>query len=172
MITTETWPSIRDIPKGDWEGLAGRDVMTSYGWLKTIEETQIGCTAPTYYLVKENGVILGASVSYFKRDPISDSNLNTFFFGRMMHQAQKLGISFMPALICYPSRAYGQHFFLADHLDADARQRVNDALLDGIEVEAVRHSSAAAPCQAARAMPPCLMWTRNSETTRSGTARS
>jgi len=144
MLTTETWPNIRNIPKGDWERLAGRDVMSSYGWLKTIEETQVGHTAPTYYLVKGNGVPLGASVSYFTGNSSDDHNLNTIFFGRMMHQAQKLGFSFLPALECYPFRAYGKHIFLAEHLDTSARQRVSEALLDGIEAEAARHQ--ASPC--------------------------
>ena len=143
MGLLKKYHSIAFISEHVWEALAGDDIMCSYGWLKTMEETYARDRVVTYYLFEENGVPIGATISYLATSPRRDVNLDSIFFGRGQPWAQRVGLSFLPALICF-FRAYGKHFLLAGHLDRAARQRVSALLLDAIEADAARYR--ASPC--------------------------
>jgi predicted N-acyltransferase len=140
MDTLKKFHSIVQISEHVWESLAGDDVVCSYGWFKTMEETYARDRVVTYYLFEENGVPIGATISYLATSPRRDVNLDSIFFGRSQTWAHRVGLTFLPALVCY-FRAYGKHFLMADHLDRAARQRVTVHLLDAIEAEAARYQA-------------------------------
>ncbi|MCD6485713.1 MAG: hypothetical protein J7K35_00070, partial [Syntrophobacterales bacterium] len=53
--------SIKEIEKKKWDELASNNVLSSYGWLKTVEETFIEEIVPIYFFITDSKGIIGAS---------------------------------------------------------------------------------------------------------------
>jgi len=125
--------SIEEIAKQEWDTVASKNVFTSYGWLKTVEETLIEKIEPLYFFMTDSKGIVGASVCYIFNNTGSTGNLDHLIFGRFMKQVRGLGISFLPALICSPFFSYGFHFLIREDIDSEERISVTDELLYAIE---------------------------------------
>ncbi len=65
MHTVEIISSIKGLRKEEWDALIGDNIFSSYGWLKTVEETVIGDVSPKYILVKDSGRLIRVAVCYF-----------------------------------------------------------------------------------------------------------
>lgn len=141
MHTVEIVNSIKGLKREEWDALIGDNILASYGWLKTVEETFIGDISPKYILVQDSGRLIGASVCYvFNKTVHPDMNLDNFMFGKLMKYTSKLGISFLPALICCPMKSYGRHFLVAKEINEEKKGIIMGKLLDTIENEASVHN--------------------------------
>jgi predicted N-acyltransferase len=62
----EILESIELVDENEWNSLIN-NASSSYGWLKTIEETYIGNTHYRYVIVKKNSQLIGASACYSQK---------------------------------------------------------------------------------------------------------
>ena len=125
--------SIKEIEKKKWDELASNNVLSSYGWLKTVEETFIEEIVPIYFFITDSKGIIGASVCYVFNKTNMPGNLDHLIFGRFMKLAGRSGLSFLPALICSPLISYGFHFLIREDIDPEERVSVTNNLLCAIE---------------------------------------
>jgi predicted N-acyltransferase len=133
-IVTREYQSIQQIDANSWARLNAESPLSSVGWLKTVEATLIGNSKPLY-ITAENpaGRILGAAVCYHaSRGPII-GDFDHIGFGRLKPLAHKLGISFMPLLVCGPLYAYGEHILLEDNADRQNAPIIMNSIVDRIE---------------------------------------
>ncbi|MCK4534268.1 MAG: GNAT family N-acetyltransferase [Syntrophobacterales bacterium] len=130
--------SIKEIDKMEWDKITCDNVTSSYGWLKTVEETFIEKIGPLYFFITDSKGIIGASVCYIFNKTNVSGNLDHLIFGRFVKQAGRLGISFLPALICSPLNSYGFHFLIRENIDPKERMSVTNNLLCAIEKTALR----------------------------------
>jgi predicted N-acyltransferase len=124
--------SIRELDKAQWDDIAGNNVMNSYGWLKTIEETFIEKIIPHIYYITDSRGIVSASACYILYLGNVFGSFDHVIFGSFLDYARKLKISFLPALICTPF-SYSSHFLFREDVDLDKRKNAANKLLEAIE---------------------------------------
>jgi len=128
-------PSIKDVERTEWDRLA-HDVYMSHGWLQTMEESFVSPVDHRYFLVLADGVLIGAAVCQIQYPTSGVFTLDDVFFGRLKGLTARLGLSFLPSLVCGPLRGYGQHFTLQDDFSFQDRQVVASILFEALEREA------------------------------------
>lgn len=130
--------TITAVDCGQWDDLAGDTALATYGWLRTVEECLTIDLTPVYFLLTENQSLRAATVCYrsFRADHIF--TLDHMIFGRLRDTAAELSVTFLPALVCSPWAAYGQHFLLGSEDDPETRLRLVATLIDAIEEVASR----------------------------------
>ena len=140
MYTISIVDSISEINKQQWDMLLFDSVFTSYGWLKTAEATYRGDIRPKYVVVKEADNFKAAAVCYvFGKSRIVE-DLDELVFGRLKPVAARLGISAMPAFVCWPLLGYGEHLMVAKSVDSGEKTTVMRLLLECMENEASKHN--------------------------------
>lgn len=130
----QKYHSIRHIDKALWDELAGDNPLASHGWLETVELTHVGSQQPLYITAeKPAGRMLGAAVCYIVDKGPTLGDFDHIALGRLKSCAHKLGLSFMPLVVCGPLYAYGKHIHLADSTDEAQRLVVTNAIVGEIE---------------------------------------
>ncbi|MBW1741952.1 MAG: GNAT family N-acetyltransferase, partial [Deltaproteobacteria bacterium] len=81
-----------------------------------------------------------AAVCYVfgKSDLVED--LDELLLGRVKRFASILGISFLPAFVCWPLLSYGDHLLVEKDLDPRQKTTIMHRLLDCIQNEASKHN--------------------------------
>ena len=125
--------SITELDKTQWDEIAEKHVMSSYGWLKTMEETFVEKTIPQIFFITDSKGIVGASACYIFNPGSVFANLDHVVFGRLHKLAQKLKLSFLPALICSQPFSYGSHFLFRKDLDPEKIMSATNKLFWAIE---------------------------------------
>ena len=134
--------SIGDVPRDQWDAMAGDDVLASHGWLLTLERTRCGDATPLYVVARTAGrVVGGAAVARMCATDLIET-VDHVLLGRLRPLAARIGISFLPALVAAPLRGFGCLPLASRELDEGARGRLLDALLDAIGAEAARQGGA------------------------------
>ena len=136
-MRVEIASNIKEIEKKEWDKLASNNVFSSYGWLKTVEETFIEKIEPLYFFITDSKGIVGASVCYIFNKTNISGNLDHLIFGRFMKQAGRSGLSFLPALICSPLVSHGFHCLIREDINPEERVSVTNNLLYAIEKTAL-----------------------------------
>jgi predicted N-acyltransferase len=140
MYTISIVDSISEIDKKQWDMLSFDSVFTSCGWLKTVEATYRGDISPEYIVVKEAGNFKAAAVCYVFGKSHLVEDLDELVFGRLKPVAARLGISIMPAFVCWPLLSHGEHLMVGRDLDSREKTTVSRRLLDCVEDEASKHN--------------------------------
>jgi len=146
MQTIDVFSRISEIPREEWDRLINTNVFATHGWLQTVETTYIGEIHPWYVLLREEGRTVGATVCYVFSKTGKVEDLDDRFFGRVKPLALRLGITFMPAMVCGTLWGGGDHLAVESGTDPDHKLAVMNRLLDAVEGEACR-----------RELPLCLM---------------
>jgi predicted N-acyltransferase len=138
MYTIEILQTIDSIKRSQWDAMATNPFST-YGWLKTIEDTYIGPIRPGYFLIKNRRKIVGAATTYIVEKDGRVSDIDDQLLGRVGHYASRLGFSFLPVLICGTIASFGQHLMTDPALNAQEKNHVIDRLLGAIVEYARNH---------------------------------
>jgi predicted N-acyltransferase len=125
--------SITELDKTQWDEIAEKHMMSSYGWLKTMEETFVEKTIPQIFFITDSKGIVGASACYIFNPGRVFANLDHVVFGRLHKLAHKLKLSFLPALICSQPLSYGSHFLFRKDLDPEKIRSARNKLFWAIE---------------------------------------
>ena len=128
--------SIRTIPEGQWDALSEDNVFASYGWLLTVEESFLKQVIPIYFLFQESEKILGAAVSYLIPRNVKMYSVDDLLFGRLKKFIGPFGLSFLPAMVCCPLKAYGQHILLGENLSLLKKEKISERIINAVEQEA------------------------------------
>ncbi len=140
--------SIGMVDKHEWDSLINT-ASSTYGWLKTVEETCIGSVQYRYILVKKAGHLVGSSVCYIARKNERRHNIDSELIGRLKKYSSKLGVSFLPALICGNA---GEHFIIDKKLSSQEHNSILKILLETITYEALKSK-----------LPICFRYLRDDE---------
>ena len=132
MVEILLYRHIDQIKRDEWDAMVPENVFVSHGWLKTIEETFEGNIHPVYVVAQRSEDLVGAAVCYFMNED-SDPFLDYIIFGRARRMISRLGISFLPALICWPLFSFGSHLMVKEASDPEKKGDVVSRLLDVIE---------------------------------------
>jgi predicted N-acyltransferase len=133
MPTTDIVDTIHRIDREEWDALVGESIFASYGWLKTLEQTFIGDQKPRYFLMREAGRLIATAACYIAQPSEQIHNCDDTLLGRFKRYASKMGISFLPAMICSPRGAFGTHVLVDKRLDSKKAETVVTELIKKIE---------------------------------------
>lgn len=125
--------SIRQTDPAQWNTLAGGSIFSTYGWLKTVEETHAGRDVAGYLLLFDREKIAAASVLYIQPRKRIGGNLDHILFGRLFRAASAARISALPALVCGPLFGCGDHFIYDRDVPFEQRKPLAERLLTAIE---------------------------------------
>ena len=129
-------PSIRDIDACEWNRLAGDNAFASHGWLLTIETCWRARFESLYFTLHRDGELRAGAVCYAVEASPGVETLDDLLLGRLRATASRLGISFLPALVCGPVQGYGWHIGIDPRLDIAAQDSIRVGMLNAIEAEA------------------------------------
>ena len=108
MISFERIDSIASIDCSEWDRLAGDNVLASWGWLKTVEETHLNPRGPAYLVARGRDGLIAAAPCSFQEATSARPDIDLVVFGRFARQARALGMSTLPALVCGTSTGSGR----------------------------------------------------------------
>ncbi|MFL5336421.1 MAG: GNAT family N-acetyltransferase [Geminicoccaceae bacterium] len=94
-----------------WDRLAGAHAIASHDWLTAIERASIPGLTPDYPSLPDGA---GAAVCYEARDRRCGLDPTGLLLGRLAAPAERLGLSWLPALICAPYRGHFGHLLGSD----------------------------------------------------------
>ena len=132
MYTVEIINTVSSLDEDQWDGI-GDSPFSSYGWLKTVEETHSHDIEQKYVLVKNRQRLVGGAVYYIAGKNERISSINSELLGRIKNYATKLGISFLPAMIC---GSRGEHLLVDNKCNLRERRAIMKTILDAIFSEA------------------------------------
>jgi predicted N-acyltransferase len=138
MQTIDVFPRISEIPQEEWNRLISTNVFATHGWLQTVETTFIGDIRPLYVLVREDGKPIGATMCYIFSKNRMVEDLDDRLFGRVKPLALRLGISFMPTVVCGTLWGCGDYLAVEPGANPERKHAVMNKLLDVVEGEAGR----------------------------------
>jgi len=138
MQTIDVFPTISEILQEEWDRLITTNVFATHGWLQTVETTFIGDIRPLYVLVREDEKPVGATVCYTFRKTGTVEDLDDRLFGRVKPLALRLGISFMPTMVCGTLWGGSDHLAVEPEAHPERKQAIMNKLLDVVEGEASR----------------------------------
>ncbi len=133
MHTIRIVESINRIKKEAWDALIEDNPFASHGWLKTVEETFIEDMRPNYILFEDSEMLKGAALCYYQAKTDTIETLDNLLFGRLERLFSRLGLSFLPTLICCPLLCNGQHFLISKKVGPGERDIIMKGLLRTIE---------------------------------------
>lgn len=134
--------SINDVDRDQWDQLHPQGVFRSHGWLTVMEQTMLTTSRPRYFTVHANNTLVAGAVCYILKKSARNSMLDSCMFGRFKKQAQRIGFSFLPSLVCCPTKGVGLHLFSRKDLPRPERQQAIHDLLAAIELEAAANNMA------------------------------
>jgi predicted N-acyltransferase len=140
MIYIEQVDRLTDVDPSEWDRLAGRSVLASYGWWRTVESTRLSQSRPRYILARTADGLVGA-VCCEIQEPASDhAGLDALLFGRFRNAARHLRLNVLPSLVCggAPIGARAPILVRSD-LPADERRRLTTDLVQAVEDTARGH---------------------------------
>ena len=127
--------TLRDIDPNEWNRLAGENPFATHGWLLTVESCWRNKLEPSYFTLRQDGVVVAASVCYVASATTDAETLDDMLFGRLARPARSFGLSFLPAFICGPALGYGWHIGVDQRLSSADQDMVRGMVLDAIEAE-------------------------------------
>ena len=128
--------TIDKIEKIHWNALVNENVFISYQWLKVLENSFLDQVTPLYFLIQEEDSLLGAAACFIYPPGTQSSSIDGWLLGRAKRQLNRMGISFLPALICCPFNSYGSHFLMNQHMTNEKERSTMKALIEAVEKEA------------------------------------
>ena len=131
--------TIKELKKDEWDAMIDDNVFSSYGWLKTVEETYTENVNPKYFIVQDPNELVGAAVCHVSDKANNVTNLDNILLGRLKNYTSRLGISFLPAFICCPVFCFGKHFLIKKSINIKKKEIIMNELLDTIENKASEH---------------------------------
>jgi predicted N-acyltransferase len=138
LLQLKLLTSIRQADPTRWNTLAGDSIFSTYGWLRTVEETHAGRNGAKYLLLFDREKIVAAAVLCIQPKGRFGGNLDHILFGRLFRLASAAGISSLPALVCGPLFGCGDHFLYDRALPFEERKPLAERLLSAIEAIGVR----------------------------------
>ncbi|MBW2173009.1 MAG: hypothetical protein JRF69_13785 [Deltaproteobacteria bacterium] len=130
MYAASIVDSISELNKKEWDALSFDNVFASYGWLKTAEATYRGDINPKYIVVEEADELKAAAVCYVFGKSRLVEDLDELLFGRVKPFASRLGLSIMPAFVCWPLFSYGEHLLVGKDLHPRQKTTIMRYLFD------------------------------------------
>ncbi len=132
MYNIKTYNSIAGLKKECWDSLTKNNVYMCYGWLKTFEDAAINPVKPYYILMFDNEKLAAASVCYLELNNDSET-INDSLLGRFLKIRFFRNISFLPAVVCNPSKGFGTHLIISEEINEEEVSIVQNLLLDKVE---------------------------------------
>ena len=132
MISIEQVGSLSHVDALEWDQLAGRSVVASYGWLRTLEETRRSADSSCYILARTSAGVVGAAACRIEEDA-SNSRLNRMLFGRLAEAAQRLHLGVAPCLVCGTEVGVAEPVLVRAGATAEERKLVTATLVQAIE---------------------------------------
>jgi predicted N-acyltransferase len=133
MISIERFDSIVDIDRPEWDRLAGDNVLASWGWLRTMEETSLYPQNMTYLVARNKDRYMAAVPCYFQSMQSQYNDIDSDVFGGLATYARWLGISLLPALVCGPSRGPVEHILIPKNGPQKERRVLLLQMLEAME---------------------------------------
>jgi predicted N-acyltransferase len=155
MISIEQVGSLTHVDATEWNELAGENVVASYGWLRTLEETRRGNVSYRYILARTSAGLVGTVACKIEEDA-SNSSLNRMLFGRLAKAAQRLHLDAVPCLLCGTGVGAAEPVLVRAGATAEERMHVTATLVQAIEETAREKGWAVCFRQVRRVMSPIV----------------
>ena len=131
-ISIQQLDSLAEVDASEWDRLAGGNVIASYGWLRTLEETSTSAVSTRYFLARNRSGLVGAAPCKIEEEART-SRLNPMLFGRFANAAQRLRLGLLPSLVCGGEARTGEPVLLRAGATAAERTQVAEALVAAME---------------------------------------
>jgi len=134
--SVEVVNSLAGIDPRAWNALAGDNVLTSHGWLRTLHTEALGKIEPRYAIVRDADRLVGATAFYLCGPGARHFAPDHLMFGRARSWLGLAGVSFLPAMMLGPLRSLGKPLLVDETLERGRREQVRGVLLDAVEAAA------------------------------------
>jgi hypothetical protein len=128
--------TIREIDAEDWNQLTEQNAFATHGWLLTVETCCRASIQPLYFSLRQGAALVAASVCYIIGPTGEMETLDDMLLGRLRRPARRIGLGFLPAIVCGPVMGYGWHIGVSPELNSADAHKARQQLLDAIEAEA------------------------------------
>lgn len=124
---------INDIPAESWNSLTEERLYISHGWLQVFEQTAKDKVKPFYFMLEDDGDLVGIAVCYETQKNNPFDLLNAYMLGQLESVAARIGLSFNPAFLCGPIRGNGDHIIVREEISKQKRMSYIRCLMDEVE---------------------------------------
>jgi predicted N-acyltransferase len=128
--------SIDEFDALQWDRLAADSVFASVGWLRTVETHYRGGVEPYYVSIGHGERMVGAAVCYVFQKTDEVETPDDVWLGRAKQLMNRLGVSFLPALVCGTAFGNSSPVLVDAELSDSDRLGVIQELLAGVETQA------------------------------------
>ena len=132
MDEIKIYNSIAEINKECWDILTKDNVFMSHNWLKTFELTTTLSAKPFYLTVFDEEKLVGAAVCYLDKKAEATS-IDELLLGRFQKFKTFGGLSFLPAVICYPRKGFGSHLLISKEVNLKQMKIIMNKLIDSMQ---------------------------------------
>jgi predicted N-acyltransferase len=139
MICIDEHETVVDVDRAQWDRLAGDDVFSTYGWLRTVEETSLVTRRFRYFAARASGELVGAAACYLDEGSAAVSaEIDRMLYGRLVSPARWLRLTVSPALVCGSRTGLSGHILVHRDVQPRERERVTLHVLEAMEETARR----------------------------------
>ena len=131
MLQTTVHRTIFDFDEREWDALAPQDILASYGWLATVEESSTEQIGFFYIVVRDDDRLVGAAVCHMIPDRKYDG-LDYMVYGSAMSIARHSALMLVPALVVGSRYGLSAPFLIDEALPEDRRAEVRRRLLESV----------------------------------------
>jgi len=133
MAGIEEVESLTEVEASEWDRMAGRSVLASYAWLRTLEETCASPAPSRYILARSAAGLVGAVVCQVQGPAGDGFNLDDLLFGRFARAARCLRLSALPALVCGTRIGVGEPVLVRGDTPPGERECLTADLVQAVE---------------------------------------
>ncbi len=140
MISIDEHETVADLDRSRWDRLAGDDVFSTYGWLRTVEETSLFAHRFRYFAAHASGKLVGAAACHVEDGSAAVSGgIDRIIYGRVAPLARSLRLTVSPALVCGSRVGLSGHVLVDRGAQAGERDRITLHVLEAMEETARRN---------------------------------
>jgi hypothetical protein len=130
-MQTKVHRTIFDFDEREWDALAPQDILASYGWLATVEESTTEQIGFFYIVVTDSGRLIGAAVCHEIADRTYEG-LDYMVYGSAKSIARHSGLMLVPALVVGSRYGMSAPFLIDPSLPGDRHAEVRRLLLESV----------------------------------------
>ena len=133
MNSVEHIRTLGEVDPTEWGRLDNIGATTSYGWLRTVEDSFAIDGRQHYFVVRDSDGLLAAAPCSVQEAQDPTANLDTVMFGRAASVARRLRAGTLPALVCGPRFGVGEPLLFRTGTSVELRSMLAAQILSTME---------------------------------------
>lgn len=144
-ISVEVVNSIAQVNVAEWDGMAGDNVLASYGLLHVLESTRVTAHRSRYFLARGRNGLVGVIASHVDESaypngsiPAGGHRVDRMIAGKFATAARYSGVVSLPCLMCGTPIGTDEPISIREGASAEEQKIIATALVEAVEQTARR----------------------------------